>query len=431
MGHIVFAAPSISSFFLHHRLRKNLLRRGHRVSILCTDRSRFTFWREQVSGVDLLVPAPAAARRSHELDHQAIPALDWLEREQPDLVFFHEERSESAACMQFAARTLGCQTLWTGPGLLPHTLQVDERGIDADARIRRWTAKDYRVIQPDQGLLQASLTHALSGSQPQALPRPEVRTPHLRRRIADVLGYAARGQLRRAASSWNAWLAPYEADAPEALQIPPMDMKAVSVCVLLQDPEDPRVVHDATNAPDARALIEQAIVTADQIAPDCEVVAVLPRRHALAPASAEQLAGERAHRVRLAPMSSAAVVAATASATITINHPMAVVSLLAGTPVMTLGRALYELPGVTTHTTLAELPAAIHAAQKTDRPALRRRFLTFLLRHCHLWCSPTRPNHNGMLGLVQAVERCLLGDAKSNTRPLPYRPGPTWPLATH
>ena len=56
MGHIVFAAPSISSFFLHYRLRKDLLRRGHRVSILCTDRARFTFWREQVSDVDLILP---------------------------------------------------------------------------------------------------------------------------------------------------------------------------------------------------------------------------------------------------------------------------------------------------------------------------------------------------------------------------------------
>jgi len=155
----------------------------------------------------------------------------------------------------------------------------------------------------------------------------------------------------------------------------------------------------------------------------------LPGRVTQAQMGVKQLAGKHAHRVRLAPLGCAAAIAATATATITINHAMATVALLAGTPVVHLGRALYELPGVTTRTTLEGLPEAVRVAQMTDRPALRRRFLTFLLQHGHVWCSQTAPNHNGMLGLVQAIERCLLGDAESNTRPLPYRPGPTWPLA--
>ena len=431
MGHIVFAAPSISSFFLHYRLRKDLLRRGHRVSILCTDRARFTFWREQVSDVDLILPTSKDQFTDHDLGKLATPALRWLEREQPDLVFFHQERTPTSADIQFAARTVGSRTLWTGPGLLAHTMQIDERGIDADARMRRWHAKDYRVIEPAPDLLQASLAHALSGCAPLALPTPKLRAPMLRRRIADAINYAIRGQLHAAAPPLNAWRAPHQAEATETIQTPSIDMKTGSICLLLQDPDDPRVVHDATNPPDARSLIAQAIAAADRIAPDCEVVAVLPDRISTTQLTSQHLAGEQAHRVRLAPMASGPVVAATASATITINHPTATVSLLAGTPVIHLGRALYELPGVTSATTLEALPEAVRSAQETDRPALRRRFLTFLLQHCHVWCSPAAPNHNGMLGLVQAVERCLLGDAKSNSRPLPYRPGPMWPLTTH
>tara|TARA_R110002073_G_scaffold89585_1_gene212057 strand:- start:97 stop:414 length:318 start_codon:yes stop_codon:yes gene_type:complete len=103
--------------------------------------------------------------------------------------------------------------------------------------------------------------------------------------------------------------------------------------------------------------------------------------------------------------------------------------MLAGTPVVHLGRALYGLAGATTSATLEELPEAVVAAQQSDQVVLRQQFLTWILQHGHVWCSATAPNHNGMLGLVQAVERRLQSDANSNTRPLPYRPGPTWPLA--
>lgn len=444
MGHIVFAAPSISRFHLHHRLRRDLLRRGHRVSILCTERTRFTFWREQVTDVDLIAPSTrdnhpdpgiahlvsaAQPAEQRDLERLATPVLRWLEREQPDLVVFHEERSTTTACIQFAARTVGSRVLWTGPGLLPHTMQIDEQGLDADAKIRRWTARDYRVVQPDQTLLHASLTHALSGCEPVALPRAELRIPLLRRRMADALSYAMCGKFHAAGAALHAWRAPFKTHWAGNLRTPTLDLKAESVCVLLQHPDDPRVAHDANEAPEARALIAHAVAAADTIAPDCEVVVVLPGRVKQGQMGARQLAGEHAHRVRLAPFGCAAAVAATAGTTITINHPMATVALLAGTPVVHLGRALYELDGVTSQTTLAGLPDAVRAAHTKDRPALRRRFLTFLLQHGHVWCSQTAPNHNGMLGLVQAIERCLQGDADCNTRALSYRPGPTWPLA--
>lgn len=405
----------------------------------------FTFWREQVSDVDLIVPShrdnhpdprltsfvQAAPREQwHERQRLGMPILHWLERERPDLVLLHEERSTATACIQFAARTVGSRVLWTGPGLLPHTMQVDLRGLDAEAQSRRWTAKDYRVVAPDRALLDASLAHAMAGGEPFALPRPEVRVPLLGRRLADAVSYAVRGQFSRAAHAMTAWRDPFENDGPAGTRTPNIAMNPKSVCVLLQDPEDPRVVHDASEPPDPRTLIQCAIAAADAIDPDAAVVAVLPSRVTEAQMGLYQLAGEQVDRVRLVPLAGAAAVAATALVTVTINHPMAAVSLLAGTPVVHLGRALYGLDGVTTHARCDELPDAVVRALQNDRPALRRRFLTFLLQHGHVWCSQSAPNHNGMLGLVQAVEDALASDAESNTRALPYRPGPTWPLAT-
>lgn len=444
MGHIVFAAPSIGRFHLHHRLRRDLLRRGHRVSILCTDRTRFTFWRQQVSDVDLIEPrirqdcppamrelvaaidAPEDRRRTEAL----APAIhDWLDRERPDLLLLHGERSTHAACLQFAARVLGIRILWTGDGLLPHTMQIDERGLDADASCRRWQAEDFSVVGADKALLDAALTHALADGEPLALPRAPVQVPLLRRRMADMFHHLLRGEVAAAKLALSAWRAPYESTRLATMAAPLPDLKSPFVAVLLQTPSDPRVALDASNPPSPRELVAAAIRTADQLGPGTQVVVVLPANAIESHYGAYALAGKDSDRVRVTAPSNAAVAASTAAATITINHPAATVALLAGTPVLHLGRALYGLDDVTTSTTLDELPAAILAAQKNNRVGLRQRFLTWILRHGHVWCSTTAPNHNGMLGLVQAVERRLQGDAESNSRPLPYRPGPTWPLA--
>lgn len=444
MGHIVFAAPSIGSFQLHHRLRRDLLRRGHRVSILCTDRCRFTFWRQQVSNVDLISASNRSKCPTSMLElieqtqapderRQALglaPAIsDWFEREQPDLVIFHSERSIAAACMQFAARVVGSKVLWIGEGLLPHTMQVDERGLDADASCRRWRAEDFSVVAPDKALLEAALTHALAGGEPLALPCAPVQMPLLSRRVADTLSYLVRGRFQSAKTALHGWRAPFASGRQEATSLPLKDLKPPFVAVLLQHAKDPRVVLDASSPPDARTLVHHALLAADQIGTDTQVVAVLPSNAIDCRLDAPVLTSKLSNRVRIAAPSNAAVLASTAVATITINHPAATVAQLAGTPVVHLGRALYELPGVTTITTVEGLPAAIASAQMMDRKALRERFLTWILRHGHVWCSTTAPNHNGMLGLVQAVERRLQSDEKSNTRPLAYRPGPTWPLA--
>ena len=102
-------------------------------------------------------------------------------------------------------------------------------------------------------------------------------------------------------------------------------------------------------------------------------------------------------------------------------------ALLAGTPVVHFGRALYGLPGVTTRCRREELPQALHRAMHRDHPTLRARFLTWLFGHGHLWCSPTHPDHNGVLGFVQAIETRLRH--RADEAPLRYRAGPGWPLA--
>lgn len=354
---------------------------------------------------------------------------DWLEREEPDLVIFHNQRSVEAACIQFAARVVGSKVMWIGDGLLPHTMQIDERGLDAEASCRRWRAKDFSVVAPDKALLEAALTHALAGGEPLALPYAPVQMPQLSRRVADTISHLMRGRFRAAAAALHGWRASLVTDKQEIASVPLEGLKPPFIAVLLQHAEDPRVKLDASSPPDARTLIHHALLAADKIGTNTQVVAVLPSNAINRQLRTHVAVSKLSDRVRIAPQSNAAVLASTAAAVITINHPMATVAQLASTPVIHLGRALYELPGVTTTTTLEDLPAAIASAQRPDRKALRQRFLTWILQHGHVWCSSTAPNHNGMIGLVQAVERRLQSDANPNTRPLVYRPGPTWPLA--
>jgi hypothetical protein len=211
-----------------------------------------------------------------------------------------------------------------------------------------------------------------------------------------------------------------------------LDLERPFVAVLLQAANDPRVRLDADGAPRPAALVRSAVAACRAIDPTWQVVAVLPSGQRPTPLTALRLAGRDAANVQLAPAAAAPIVAAAAAATITINHRAATVAMLAGTPVVHLGRALFELRGVTTFATARELcdPAArvLGRALGRDRPSLRRRFLTWLLRHGHVWCPAVAPNHNGMLGLVQAIERRLGGPACPD-QALPYRSGPLWPLA--
>ena len=423
MGHIVLAAPSISRFQLHHRLRRDLLRRGHRVSILCIDRCRFTFWREQVSDVDLIEPGNGEAcppalrdtiaamvssrpeqRRQQGRWQQLLPTtLRWLEREQPDLVLFHAERTLATACMQFAARTAGSRVLWTGDGLLPHTMQIDERGLDGDASSRRWQAEQFAVVTPDDELLQASLGHALALGQPLALPRHVVQVPRLRRRLWDAWHYALSARFHAASAALHGFRAALASEPPDPPPSRLLDLRAPFLALLLQADDDPRVRHDANDAPDTRTLLERTLAAANLLGHDTQVVVALPERIDSRQLDVTSLVGAGAKRIRIVSHRDAGAIAATAAATVTINHPAAAVALLSGTPVVHLGRALWELAGVTNRTNLADLPTSLATALTQEQSELRRSFLTWLLQHGHVWCSATAPNHNGMLGLMQSM----------------------------
>ena len=445
MGHIVIADPNIRRFRLHHRLRLDLLRRGHRVSILCTERSRFTFWREQVADVDLLEPSsrdeyPDAIREIlEEIEPQAerrqarkiaTAMHHWFARELPDLVLLHEDRSAISTCIQLTAHVTGCRVLWSGEGLLPHTIQIDESGLDADASHRKWSAKDFRCVTPNQNLLDASLADVLAGGIPLTLPMAPVNMPPLRRRIADAICYMMGGRLHAAMSAIHRWRLSFTSDDIDLGPTPILDWKAPFVTVLLQHPNDTRVVRDAIDPPNARTLVQRAVVAADLFGPQTKVLVVLPGLFSENQGIAHAIASEHGDRIRITPSRNAALAASAAATVITINHPLATVALLTGTPVVILGRALYELDGVTTTSSLEELPDAVRQANQSDRPALRRRFLTWLLQHGHCWCSTTSPNHNGMHGLIRRIESQLDADLDLSNQPLSYRPGPSWPLTT-
>jgi hypothetical protein len=181
---------------------------------------------------------------------------------------------------------------------------------------------------------------------------------------------------------------------------------------------------DAVSAPTAEELVSAAMLaTASLDARLCVLVVEPPRG----------LSGRNFHRllmpgVHFLPAHAAPEATATAVATITINHPLASAGLLAGTPVVHLGSALYGLPGVTARVTTAELSGALRRAVERDHPTLRQRFLSWLFGYGHVWCSATQPDHNGLMGLVQAIE-ARLGKHTGEHADLAYRRGPSWPLA--
>lgn len=116
-------------------------------------------------------------------------------------------------------------------------------------------------------------------------------------------------------------------------------------------------------------------------------------------------------------------------ATFTINHPLAIGALLAGTPTLHCGRALFGLAGITHRGPCASFANVLGGAIGGGADTLRQRFLTVLLGQDHLWCSPSHPDHNGLSGLANAIEGDLAKRSPQGAR-IDYRTGPPWPLAT-
>lgn len=430
MGHIVFGAPPVSAFVLHERLQRALLQRGHHTTTVCLDAAEHAFCAANLTPSVLLgarvsgdenaaaalgMPETTPARTRRWLASALVAAERWFERAGADLLLLHERRGPMATLLQFVARRHGVRVLWTGPGLLPHTLQCDERGIDGNAAASQRSALDYRVVQAEPQLLAACLANTLARTPPFALPAAPITVPTRRERLRAAVQVARDRGLLAAARSLQVWRA---ATPPPLAGTEPFSApSAPFVAVLLQSANDPRVVLDADQSPNPGRLLAATVAAANAIDPALRVVAV-----------GDVAAATLAATGCLGAKASAAIdVAATAAATITVNHPHAAVALLAGTPVVHFGRALYGLPGVTTKCGLDDLPRALHRAMHRDHPTLRTRFLSWLFGHGHLWCSPTHPDHNGVLGLVQAIEVRL--QRRADEAPLRYRAGPGWPLA--
>jgi hypothetical protein len=432
MGHVVLGAPPVARYHLHERLLRALRQRGHRVSLLPLAPAEATFWRHQgeylarlpANGAreavanwpfDDLAPARRHGRRRRFADRAAALAA-WLGAERPDLMVLHQRRDDDAALLHFAARAHGCRTLWFGDGLLPHTLQCDERGLDGDAAAATRRADDFRVVRPDRELLAACLTHALAQAAPFALPRAAIHVPPLAERVHDAMATAQTDGLPAGWASLRAFAA---ALPPTPTKAAPWRLPASPfLTVLLQATDDPRVVRDAVQPATATELVAAAAAASRALGCDGRLAVVA------AQAPTDRLVAGHA----LLPARAAALAAATGLAVATINHPMASVALLAGTPVVHLGRALYGLRGVANAAAdVGDLGAALARALAHEHPALRTRALTWLFTHGHVWCSATAPDHNGIVGMVMAIEARLPGAGAR--QPLRHRRGPPWPLA--
>ncbi|MEZ5964480.1 MAG: hypothetical protein R3F56_11590 [Planctomycetota bacterium] len=445
MPHVLFVAPSLGSFHLHDRLAELAMRRGHRVSVLAEAPEEQAFWAAQgftvrpLRRIARLADDPALPLRElaeidcalagrptdHErawlralrrLRHLAPGVLQTLERDPPDAVLVHDGRSGLHRLVHFVARRAGVGVLHLGQGLLPATLACDGDGCDGDASLCRRSAGDYRSARGDRPFLQATLSSWFGSSLAPASLRRTPMAPSAASRLTAALRTAWCDGARAGASAWHAWRA--------ALPLPsvpvraPLPLPTLYLAVLLQPDNSARVRLDAPPGLDALTVLRAARDALSRCSPSAHVVGVaadVRQRRALAE-----------HGFRIEPEEAAPTILAGALAALTINHPLAGGALLQGTPVVHLGRAPYGVPGVARLAKLEELNPALVDALEHDRPSLRERFLTRILKRDHVWCSAQRPDRNGLNGIMLRLEH-LAGARGGN--PIAYHPGPAWPLA--
>ena len=121
----------------------------------------------------------------------------------------------------------------------------------------------------------------------------------------------------------------------------------------------------------------------------------------------------------------------TGLAVVTVNHPHGLVPILAGTPLVHLGDALYGNAEIATRSTLDTLADDLQRAVRTDNPPHRASYLTRTLVYDHVWCDPDHFDENGVAGVVQTIEELLApgpagGGSSATSGRVAYQPGPSW-----
>jgi hypothetical protein len=270
----------------------------------------------------------------------------------------------------------------------------------------------------------AALAAVVGRTAPLELARRTVHPPPLRVRLRAALAACVgkgpwTGPLQ-ALTGWRAALAPPLQPLPRDIHLP----SGPFVAVLLQPVDDERLRLDADAPPDPVTLVTAAQRAAGALDRSLPVVAVLPPRGLPARAMATL---RRLQGVHLELANAAVETCVAATVVVTVNDPVAGVALLAGTPVAHLGRALYGIPGVATKASVESLAGDLRQAVEDDLGDLRKRFLSWMLAHGHVWCCVDHPDHNGINGLVLAIEQRLAVRSEPG-RELNYRVGPAWPL---
>lgn len=452
MGHIVFAAPTIDRFHLHNVLGQQLLRRGHRVTVLASDPITQRFYAAQGMRTRLLalrratselrgMPLGPTALRDCQLAGVTRPTTSQLQRarvrlgrtvpgllrffgvEAPDMLMLHRQRSGLHAMIDFIAREYGCEVLHTGDGLLPGTMQWDTQGIDGDASACKRKAVDYHRQPRDASFVMAALAAVLGGSNVAPIARDPLAIPSLGSRTRGIVRAIARRQLGPAWHGLAAWRRALRPAQPLASVVGSTLPDGPFVTVLLQDPRSPAVRLDAVDAPNHSRLIIAAHAAAWNLDSSLPLVVVPPPGGV--DARALRTVRERTQNVTVCAPGDEMNALTTALAVVTINHPHGLAAILSGTPLLHTGTALYSHAEVSTPTTVDRMRDDLRRAVDEPGSPYRESYLTRTLVYDHVWCDPDQPDENGLLGLIQNIEQGTQR-VQPVTESISYRAGPAW-----
>lgn len=434
MAQVLLVSPSVATVRLTEALRRLLLRRGHRVRAVTPNRAIQRCGAHQLTELELVKPdrrlrtdsldalavrelrqhgeaEPSdrmRVRARRRLERYVAPFRRLLDEELPEIVVFCGDRSASARLFAQMARDHDASVLHLGEGLLPGTVQWDPEGLDGDSTACRRTAAFYRSQPRDPMLLHSALAHSLAigkhGADRRLIGPTREELMLLKARTMFSSGERLDGA---AVSSWQRFAARNIRESMRPMDLP----KSPYVLALRQRDDDLRVRIDAPfSSFDSEMFLHAAERALESIDQNLKLVVLDPPTHR--PSSVPLLQ-----------------VLLPAAAVLTVNHPASMTALLAGTPVVHLGRAPWAIRSVCQRANEpGDLGEALDRALNQPRDNLRERMLTHLLRVDHVWCDPVEPAPQGASGIVQEIER-LADRARPDPVPLEeYEPGPIGPL---